>query len=112
MRSAAECREHAKECHALAMSFAGERRQQTLDMAQTWENLAREVDTSNSRHLSGAIRATYDRFAHEPVPQVFRDLLGRLDAAEARVGSIDVPPRLGVSSRHPWEKPAPARSWF
>jgi hypothetical protein len=84
MRSAAECLEHAKECRALAMSFAGERRQQTLDMAMTWERLARDVDISTSRHMSGEIRATYDRFAHEPVPQVFRDLLSRLEAAEWR----------------------------
>jgi hypothetical protein len=84
MRSAAKCREHANECRDLAKSLAGDRRQQTLDMAETWENLAREVDTSNSRHLSGAIRATYDSFAHEPVPRIFQDVLWRLDAAEAR----------------------------
>ncbi len=84
MKSAAECREHAKECRALAIVFAGERRQQTLDMAKTWENLAREVDTSNSRHFSGAVRATYDRYARESVPQKFQDLMGRLEAADRR----------------------------
>jgi hypothetical protein len=77
MRSADECREHAKEWHSLAMGFAGDRRQQGLDLAEYWENLAREAD---SRHLSGALKATYDPIAHEPLPQVFRDLLRRLNS--------------------------------
>ena len=84
MRTASECRAQAKECRALAKGFAGDRRQQTLDMAETWEDLARQVDAANNRHLAGMIKATYDEVAHEPVPERFRKLLGRLNAAEPR----------------------------
>ena len=83
MRSAAACREHAKECRALAISFDGERRQQTLEMAKTWENLAREVDSTTCRHMFSAVRATYDGLAREQVPQRFLELLRHLKAAES-----------------------------
>jgi hypothetical protein len=78
MRSAAECRHRAKECRALAKGFDGERRHQTLVMAETWEDLARQVDCANNRHLAGMLKATYDNVAREPVPDRFRELLGRL----------------------------------
>ena len=84
MRTASECRAQAKKCRALANGFAGDRRQQTLDMAETWEDLARQVDAANNRHLAGMIKATYDKVANEPMPERFRELLGRLDAAEPR----------------------------
>jgi len=84
MRSASACRAQAKECRALAKSFTGERRQQTLEMAKTWEELARQLDSANNRHLVGMIQATYDKVAREPVPDRFRELLMRLDAAEPR----------------------------
>jgi hypothetical protein len=84
MRSAAECREQAKECRALAKGLDGERRQQTLEMAETWEDLARQVDSASNRHLAGMLKATYDNVANEPVPDHFRELLGRLDAAGSR----------------------------
>ena len=82
MKSAFACRAQAKECRALAKSFAGERRRQTLDMAEIWEDLARQLDSAKNRHLAGMIQATYDKVAREPVPDRFRELLMRLDAAE------------------------------
>ena len=82
MKSAFACRAQAKECRALAKNFAGERRQQTLEMAETWEDLARQLDSANNSHLAGMIQATYDKVAREPVPDQFRELLMRLDAAE------------------------------
>jgi hypothetical protein len=84
MRTASECRAQAKECRALAISFTGDRRQQTLDMAEAWEDLARQVDSANTRHLAGMIKATYDKVANEPVPDRFRELLVRLGNAECR----------------------------
>lgn len=82
MRSAAECREHAKEWHTLAMGFGGDRKQQGMDVAEHWEHF--EVDKANSRNLSGAVRAAYDELPHAPMPQVFVDLLGRLEAEDSR----------------------------
>jgi hypothetical protein len=84
MRSASECRAQAKECRALAKGVDGERRQQTLEMAETWDDLARQMDLSNNRHLAGMIKATFDKVAHEPVPDRLRELLGRLENAEPR----------------------------
>jgi hypothetical protein len=84
MLSASECRVHAKDCRALAKSLDGERRQQALEMAETWEELARQLDAANNRHLAGMLKATYDKVAREPVPDRFRELLGRLDDAESR----------------------------
>lgn len=98
MRSASECREQSKECRALARGFDGERRQQTLRMAETWEDLAREVDRANSRLLWGMVKTNYDRVAQEPVPDIFRGLLERLqDAESGRQPNRDWPPlpRLG-----------------
>lgn len=82
MRSASEYRQHAKDCRALAKGSDGERRQQTLRMAQTWEDLACEVDRANGRRLWELIRATYDRVAHERQPEVFQRLLKKLESAE------------------------------
>ena len=84
MRSASEYRQQAKDCRALAKALDGERRQQTLDMAETWEDLARQVDSANNRHLAGMLKATYDNVAKEPVPDRFRELLGQLAAADSR----------------------------
>jgi hypothetical protein len=84
MRSASLCRAQAKECRALAKDFDRDRRQQILGMAETWDDLARQVDADNNRHLTGMIRATYDKVASEPVPDRLRELLGRLDAKDWR----------------------------
>jgi hypothetical protein len=53
-------------------------------MAENWEDLARQVDTANNRHLAGMLKSTYDNVANEPVPDHFRELLGRLDTAGSR----------------------------
>ena len=84
MRSASEYRQRAKDCRALAKSFDGERRQESLEMAETWEDLARQVESANNRHLAGMIKATYDKVANEPVPEVFKGLLKQLEAADSR----------------------------
>ncbi len=84
MKSSSEYREHAQDCRALAKGLDGERRQQTLEMAETWEDLARQVESANNRHLAGMIKAVYDDVANEPVPGRFRELLWRLDTADSR----------------------------
>jgi hypothetical protein len=59
MKTAAEYRKHAEECRVLAKQVPeGEQRNQLLEMARTWDNLARdreklvqnhpELDTSKS----------------------------------------------------------------
>ena len=72
MRSASQCRAQALDCRALARDFEGERRQRLLEMAETWEDLARQVDSANNRHLAGMLKASYDNVAREPVPDRFR----------------------------------------
>lgn len=84
MKSASEYRQHAMDCRALAKGFTGERRQQTIELAETWEDLARQVDSAQNRHLAGMIKAVYDNVANEPVPARLRELLWRLDAADSR----------------------------
>jgi len=42
MKEAAEYREHAAECRALADTLDGPQREQLLRMAQTWDRLAQE----------------------------------------------------------------------
>ena len=55
MKKASEYRQHAEECRLLAQGMAqGEHRDQLLEMAATWENLARErSDTSKNLPFSG-----------------------------------------------------------
>ncbi|MEX2374434.1 MAG: NepR family anti-sigma factor [Dehalococcoidia bacterium] len=84
MRSATECREQAEDWRALANRCYGDRRHHALDMAEHWEDLARQVDSANNHHLAGMLKAVYDDVADEPVPDRFRELLGQLDAADAR----------------------------
>lgn len=42
MKKASEYREHAVECRQLAATMDGEHQRQLLEMADTWEQLARE----------------------------------------------------------------------
>ena len=84
MKSASECRAQAQEWRTLARNFYGNRRHHALDMAEHWEDLARQLDSANNRHLADMIKATYNKVVNEPVPDRFRDLLGRLDAAGLR----------------------------
>jgi hypothetical protein len=44
MKSASECRKHARECRSLAMALGDEQREQALELARMWETLARDRD--------------------------------------------------------------------
>ena len=51
MKKASEYRQHAQECRDLARHMPeGEQRKQLLEMAATWENLARERSDLVRRH--------------------------------------------------------------
>jgi hypothetical protein len=51
MKKASEYRQHAQECRNLARHMPdGEQRKQLLEMAATWENLARERSDLVRRH--------------------------------------------------------------
>jgi hypothetical protein len=51
MKTAAEYRKHAEECRALAKQVAeGEQRNQLLEMARTWENLAADREKLVRNH--------------------------------------------------------------
>jgi hypothetical protein len=51
MKKASEYRRHAEECRALAKNMKpGEQRDQLLEMATTWENLAAERTELIGRH--------------------------------------------------------------
>lgn len=51
MKTAAEYRKHAEECRVLAKQVPeGEHRDQLLEMALTWENLARDREELVSKH--------------------------------------------------------------
>lgn len=51
MKKASEYRRHAEECRALAERMqSGEQRDQLLEMAETWENLAAERAALVLRH--------------------------------------------------------------
>ncbi|MBD2749693.1 hypothetical protein IC232_23730 [Microvirga sp. BT688] len=51
MKTAAEYRKHAEECRVLAKQLAeGEQRDQLLEMARTWDNLARDREKLVQNH--------------------------------------------------------------
>jgi hypothetical protein len=51
MKTAAEYRKHADECRDLAKQMPeGEQRNQLLEMARTWDNLAKEREQLVRRH--------------------------------------------------------------
>jgi hypothetical protein len=51
MKTAAEYRKHAEECRVLAKQMPeGEQRNQLLEMAQTWDNLAKEREQLVRKH--------------------------------------------------------------
>jgi hypothetical protein len=56
MKKASEYRQHAEECRALARSMpAGKDRDQLLEMAATWDNLAAERSKLVQRHPELAV---------------------------------------------------------
>lgn len=51
MKTASEYRQHAQECRALAQQVpAGEQRDQLLEMARTWDNLAADREKLVRNH--------------------------------------------------------------
>jgi hypothetical protein len=51
MKTAAEYKKHAEECRVLARQMpAGEQRDQLLEMARTWDNLALERERLLQNH--------------------------------------------------------------
>jgi len=50
MKKASEYREHAEECRTLSKQMQGEQREQTLDLARTWDNLAEDRSILVRRH--------------------------------------------------------------
>ncbi len=55
MTKASEYRQHAKECRALAQGMQGEKRDQLIEMAATWERLATDRADLIRRHPEQAI---------------------------------------------------------
>jgi hypothetical protein len=61
MKKASEYRQHAEECRVLARRMApGEHRDQLLEMAATWDNLATERSELVRRHPELAIGAEHE----------------------------------------------------
>ncbi len=50
MKKASEYRQHAEECRALARQMQGEQRDQLLEMARTWDQLAADRSELVRRH--------------------------------------------------------------
>ena len=50
MKKASEYRQHAEECRALARQMQGEQREQLLEMARTWDQLAADRSELVRRH--------------------------------------------------------------
>ncbi|HEV2602075.1 MAG TPA: hypothetical protein VGU24_00290 [Microvirga sp.] len=66
MKKASEYRQHATECLNLAKHMPlGEQREQLLEMARTWENLARERSDLVRRHPDLAIPGEHDEELEE-----------------------------------------------
>ncbi len=60
MRKASEYRNHAQECRRLADGMIGSQREQLLEMAATWEQLAAERSELVRRHPELAIPGELD----------------------------------------------------
>ena len=54
MKKALEYRQHAEECRALAQAMQGEQRDQLIEMAATWEKLAKDRANLIRRHPAQA----------------------------------------------------------
>ena len=50
MKKASEYRKHAEECRTLSRQMKGAQREQTLDLATTWDNLAEDRSVLVRRH--------------------------------------------------------------
>ena len=65
MKKASEYRRHAAECRKLADGMSGSHREQLLDMAATWEQLAQERSELVRRHPELAVAGELDE-EHRP----------------------------------------------
>lgn len=60
MKKASEYRQHAQECRDLARQMPeGEQRDQLLEMAATWDNLAKERSALVQRHPELALHGEH-----------------------------------------------------
>jgi hypothetical protein len=59
MKKASEYREHAEECRTLANNMKGEQRDQTMDVAKTWDKLAEDRSGLVKRHPELALKGEH-----------------------------------------------------
>jgi hypothetical protein len=70
MKKASEYRKHADECRALALTMADSaQRDQLLEMAATWDNLARDRSELVQRHPELAFQGEHQEEAGRPSPE-------------------------------------------
>ena len=79
MKTAWECRAHAAECRILAYGAASEFREELLEMADLWEDLARDHEEASNRPAAEGVKPFYDHVARQPVPPKFLELLRQLE---------------------------------
>ena len=60
MKKASEYRQHAEECRALAHGMQGDKRDQLIEMAATWERLAQDRADLIRRHPEQALAGERD----------------------------------------------------
>ena len=60
MKKASEYRKHAEECRLLAQGVQGEQRDQLIEMAATWEKLAKDRADLIRRHPEQAIAGEHE----------------------------------------------------
>ena len=66
MKKASEYREHAEECRALAKHMHGDQRDQLLEMARTWDQLAAERSELIRRHPELGLQGEHPEEARLP----------------------------------------------
>jgi hypothetical protein len=59
MKKASEYREHAEECRTLAAQMQGEQKKQLLEMARTWDELAKDRSELIRRHPELALKGEH-----------------------------------------------------
>lgn len=79
MKTPWECRAHAAECRTFANGAARDFREELLEMADLWEDLARDHEGASNNPAGEAIRAFYDHVARQPVPPKFLELLRQFE---------------------------------
>jgi hypothetical protein len=79
IKTAWDCRAHAAECRTLAYGAAKDFREELLEMADLWEDLARDHEGASKHPAAEGIKAFYDHVARQPVPPKFLELLRQLE---------------------------------